>query len=917
MALSFTLISLIITYAVIHVVNSQWTSIWYDLFNSKDAWECHKDKGGDCQFGWTGIIEAHCEDTVCHRLRGPGWIDMSWSLSSLCGASCAGWPLRLRIYVDAINHDVNGDGCSIRSAYDSDNWSNEWECGYDWNKPFCDDMNGNITIDLPSSSDRSTLSIALSSECSGTNEYCTFDNLELEAYIPPPTPEPTTKPTKPTPKPTPNPTRKPTPNPTRRPTPNPTPKPTPNPTPNPTPRPTTKPTNPHTATCQDIVSGSYNNEVVTFIIHLPYEGDLQFDASPSNFPITDIEAFTILDAPLATDIDGDEIVWLYNKPAGDYKFIMDSSSHASGAFIIRIECVSANPTPSPTPTPTPKPTPNSTPKPTRKPTSNPAPKPTPNPTLKPTPNPTTRPTRRPTDPGTRTCGDVISGTYHGIPVTFMIHLPYDGDLKFDASPSDFPISDVEAYSKLNVPLGTDVDGDNIIWLYDKPLGDYKFLINSDSATSGTFTILVECVSANPTPSPTYTPTKRPTIIAANPTKTSNTSPTPDVVSCDDNAIGTYNGAPLSLSIIVPFAVEVVFDASLSDFAVNTIQVFDSFGSLVAFSDSDQDAILSFIAPVRPFGEYRITFGGASDVSGFYDVVITCVDDSITSTKEHNGNDSDEQSEDLQTVIREFTQGDFRSTDIIILCAITLALCCVFCGIMCIVCKLCKTKRKHKASTHENHEMHIRQSMALPIFTGQLHRLPVDRDSDSEPDIAIDMDTNRTRAYESDLVSKWLQDDVGLPQYIHTFLLNGYESLAVIAQINHKRELKIMGIRSNHHQTRIMTAIATLETDDDGGKERDQFEGVMSGTLPRTIDEVKDIVKTTGYDGNTAGGMVQLEERMSSSSDANDFCGTTSPDRKGCCVNCSQVTDGRIFDEDGQFYCHDCLQNYEYTDGFVA
>eukprot|EP01083_Nonionella_stella_P059734 156347_1 len=705
--------------------------------------------------------------------------------------------------------------------------------------------------------------------------------------------------------------------PTRRPTPKPTPKLTPNPTRRPTLIPTVKPTNPGTSTCHDIISGTYSNEIVTFIVNLPYEGDLQFDASPSNFPITDIEAFTILDAPLATDIDGDEIVWLYNKPAGDYKFIMDSSSHASGAFIIRIECVSANPTPSPTPTPTPKPTPNSTPKPTRKPTSNPAPKPTPNPTLKPTPNPTTRPTRRPTDPGTRTCGDVISGTYHGIPVTFMIHLPYDGDLKFDASPSDFPISDVEAYSKLNVPLGTDVDGDNIIWLYDKPLGDYKFLINSDSATSGTFTILVECVSANPTPSPTYTPTKRPTIIAANPTKTSNTSPTPDVVSCDDNAIGTYNGAPLSLSIIVPFAVEVVFDASLSDFAVNTIQVFDSLGSLVAFSDSDQDAILSFIAPVRPFGEYRITFGGASDVSGFYDVVITCVDDSITSTKEHNGNDSDEQSEDLQTVIREFTQGDFRSTDIIILCAITLALCCVFCGIMCIVCRLCKTKRKRDASTHENHEIHIRKSMALPIFTGQLHRLPVDRDSDSEPDIAIDMDTNRTRAYESDLVSKWLQDDVGLPQYIHTFLLNGYESLAVIAQINHKRELKIMGIRSNHHQTRIMTAIATLETDDDGGKERDQFEGVMRGTLPRTIDEVKDIVKTTGYDGNTAGGMVQLEERMSSSSDANDFCGTTSPDRKGCCVNCSQVTDGRIFDEDGQFYCHDCLQNYEYTDGFVA
>eukprot|EP01083_Nonionella_stella_P137038 417065_1 len=97
-----------------------------------------------------------------------------------------------------------------------------------------------------------------------------------------PTPEPTAKPTpKPTPnpsqRPTPNPTRKPTPNPTRRPTPNPTPK----PTPKPTPIPTAKPTNPGTSTCNDIISGTYSNAIVTFTVNLPYEGDLQFDASPS------------------------------------------------------------------------------------------------------------------------------------------------------------------------------------------------------------------------------------------------------------------------------------------------------------------------------------------------------------------------------------------------------------------------------------------------------------------------------------------------------------------------------------------------------------------------------------------------------------------------------------------------------------
>eukprot|EP01083_Nonionella_stella_P116577 346457_1 len=92
------------------------------------------------------------------------------------------------------------------------------------------------------------------------------------------------------------------------------------------------------------------------------------------------------------------------------------------------------------------------------------------------------------------------------------------------------------------------------------------------------------------------------------TKRPNTSP-----------IGTYNDGHtcISLRIIVPFEVKVIFDASLSDFAVNTIQVFDSSGWLISFSDSDQDATLSFVASVRPFGEYSITFGGASDVSGFY------------------------------------------------------------------------------------------------------------------------------------------------------------------------------------------------------------------------------------------------------------------------------------------------------------
>eukprot|EP01083_Nonionella_stella_P244674 851273_1 len=317
MATSFAIISLV-TYTVIHVGNSQyWESIFYDPFESQLDWVCHEDDDtGSCSFGRGESAEDHCQGSesneICHRMAGNSWADNVYSLSALRFPSPAGYPLQMIIYVDAINHNSDGtDGCSIYTAYDSGRSERVWDCGYYWNEPYCDDMDGVIYIDLPDSTGHDMLWIALSADTTRSNEYCSFDSLELRAYIPPPTPYPTPYPTykptpeptaKPTPKPTPNPSQRPTPNPTRKPTPNPTRRPTPNPTPKPTPKPTpiptAKPTNPGTSTCNDIISGTYSNAIVTFIVNLPYEGDLQFDASPSTFPITDIEAFTMLDVPL-------------------------------------------------------------------------------------------------------------------------------------------------------------------------------------------------------------------------------------------------------------------------------------------------------------------------------------------------------------------------------------------------------------------------------------------------------------------------------------------------------------------------------------------------------------------------------------------------------------------------------------------
>eukprot|EP01083_Nonionella_stella_P087078 242116_1 len=126
-----------------------------------------------------------------------------------------------------------------------------------------------------------------------------------------------------------------------------------------------------------------------------------------------------------------------------------------------------NPTPKPTPNPTKKPTPN----PTRNPTPNPTKKPTANPTARPTPKPTPNPTSRPTNPvGIFTCGITVSGVYNGELVTFIATLPFDGNLQFNAAGSSFVATDIEAMTKLDMPLATNDDNDEQITLVNRPAG---------------------------------------------------------------------------------------------------------------------------------------------------------------------------------------------------------------------------------------------------------------------------------------------------------------------------------------------------------------------------------------------------------------------------------------------------------------
>eukprot|EP01083_Nonionella_stella_P017718 49620_1 len=179
----------------------------------------------------------------------------------------------------------------------------------------------------------------------------------------------------------------------------------------------------------------------------------------------------------------------------------------------------SKPTPNPTSNPTLMPTAEPTPKPTSNPTSKPTPKPTPNPTSRHTPNPTPISTTKPTPKatpnptgrpfnhvGTLTCGDTISGEYNGVPLTFVVTLPFDGSLRFNASASSFVVTDIEAFTKLNVPLQTDADNDEEVTLTDKPVGVYKFIIDGQDTQNGTFTVNIQCFTPSPTRSHTSEPT---------------------------------------------------------------------------------------------------------------------------------------------------------------------------------------------------------------------------------------------------------------------------------------------------------------------------------------------------------------------------------------------------------------------------
>eukprot|EP01083_Nonionella_stella_P300285 1024258_1 len=223
-----------------------------------------------------------------------------------------------------------------------------------------------------------------------------------------------------------------------------------------------------------------------------------------------------------------------------------------------------------------------------------------------------------------TCGDRVTGTYHGFPVTFVVDLPFEGDLEFNAASSSFEVTDIEAFTNLNVPLGTDTDHNELVTLYAMPSGYYKFMIMGHGASSGLFDVLITCSSPDPTAFPTVNPTLIPTAL---PTRRPTTpSPTqPGALECGQSALGTYSGSPVLFTIAIPYDGDLIFDATLSTFPITHIEVYTRLGALVDSHDAE-DAMLTVTVNA---GEYTFAMDGTFQTMAIFHVIIHCVSEAPT------------------------------------------------------------------------------------------------------------------------------------------------------------------------------------------------------------------------------------------------------------------------------------------------
>ena len=265
----------------------------------------------------------------------------------------------------------------------------------------------------------------------------------------------------------------------------------------PTTSPTTpSPTTPSNLTCDSVLTGDYNDELIVFTAELPFDGDFLFRAlidsvAGSSLVVRDGNGLVIASDGDQGDpdgaVDGQRIV--ERLAAGTYSVELDADPGTVGQFEVELECSSSAPTSEPT--------------------------------LEPTMDSLVSTTED--DGSVLQCDDFVEGDYVGDLVVVDVYIPYDGDMTFYAlingdqnTPRILIIRDaagtiIAADGDSADPDGV-TDGDRTV--EGLSAGNYTVEFDSNTAPSpSTFVVGVDCTSNEPTTEPTKEPTTSPVAIS--------------------------------------------------------------------------------------------------------------------------------------------------------------------------------------------------------------------------------------------------------------------------------------------------------------------------------------------------------------------------------------------------------------------
>eukprot|EP01083_Nonionella_stella_P260306 887715_1 len=437
---------------------------------------------------------------------------------------------------------------------------------------------------------------------------------------------------------------------------------------------------------------------------------------------------------------------------------------------------SGTPTASPTLKPTLKPTFN----PTRKPTPNPSPSPaltpssshslTPSPTLKPTLNPTLNPTRNPTSNPTQ--------------VPTLNPTPQDSTINPTTKPSPSPTTVTIQPTIVTNPTSNPTPQDSTINPTTKP---------SPNPTTAPIqpTVVTNPTSKTPTVKPTQDPTSTPLSVITS------TAPSPmqsHVVSCGKHSVGTYSSAQLIFETEIPFAGELTFDASASEFPVTAIEVSTPSGGLIDV-DADHDGVITLNLPS---GTYKFAMSG----SGIYHVNVVCVSSSSDTTNAPSKTTTDDMiTSTTANTLKEAGDDDspWISKDKTLRIAIIIVLAAAICCVCCCIGLLCYSR-------FPGIRIPTRSEPAVPM-------VDIDTHGSDQPPHIVPADEDEEAAFERDIVISWLNYTVNLPQYTQLFLDNGYDTMRSLQAIDGQEDLKILGVDSLGHQVFILSQIKNIKAKD--------------------------------------------------------------------------------------------------------